>query len=82
VVSALSSVDAVILFDSATPLALIEALRPDVLVKGGDYSRKDIVGAREVESWGGRVVTVPLVEGYSTTSMIEKVSDERTRKVP
>lgn len=76
VVSALSPVDAVILFDSPTPLALIEALRPDVLVKGGDYSPKDIVGAREVESWGGRVVTVPLVKGYSTTSMIEKLSVE------
>jgi len=73
VVSALSPVDAVILFDSPTPLALIEALRPDVLVKGGDYSANDIVGAREVESWGGRVVTVPLVEGYSTTSIIKKM---------
>jgi D-beta-D-heptose 7-phosphate kinase/D-beta-D-heptose 1-phosphate adenosyltransferase len=76
VVSALSPVDAVILFNTATPLPLIQALRPDVLVKGGDYSPQDIVGAREVESWGGRVVVVPLVEGYSTTSMIKKMSGD------
>ena len=74
VIAALASVDAVVFFDEPTPLRLIEMLRPDVLVKGGDYSRDSIVGAREVESWGGRVVIVPLVAGRSTTSLIEKLS--------
>src|SRR6266849_2070675 len=58
--AALASVDCVVLFDEETPLALIERLRPDVLVKGADYTRASIVGADQVEGWGGRVVRVPL----------------------
>lgn len=73
VVAALAAVDCVVLFDEDTPLALIKKLRPDVLVKGADYQRKDIVGADDVEGWGGRVVRVPLVKDQSTTSLIAKL---------
>lgn len=71
--AALACVDCVVLFDEDTPLALIERLRPDVLVKGADYARDAIVGADEVEAWGGRVVRVPLVAGYSTTRLLERL---------
>lgn len=71
--AALACVDCVVLFDEGTPLALIERLRPDVLVKGADYARDAIVGADEVEAWGGRVVRVPLVAGYSTTRLLERL---------
>ena len=72
VLAALSAVDAVVLFDQITPLALIEAIRPDVLVKGGDYTEEDVVGAREIRAWGGRVELIPLVDGVSTTRLIAK----------
>ena len=71
--AALAAVDCVVLFDEETPLALIERLRPDVLVKGADYARDAIVGADQVEGWGGRVVRVPLVEGHSTTDLIARL---------
>lgn len=71
VVAALEAVDAVTIFDQDTPLELILALRPDVLVKGGDYTPDTIVGRAEVESWGGRVHVVPLTAGQSTTRIIE-----------
>lgn len=74
VLAALAAVDAIILFDSSTPLALIKALRPDVLVKGADYSEEQVVGAKEVKSWGGRVVLVPLVADRSTSGIIERMS--------
>lgn len=73
VLAALASVDAVVLFDEATPLRLIEALRPDVLAKGADYREEDVVGAAEVKSWGGRVVLVPLVEDRSTSRIIRQM---------
>lgn len=73
VLAALSSVDFVTIFDELTPLALIEFLRPDVIVKGGDWAEKDIVGADAVRTWGGRVAVMPEVEGASTTNIIEKV---------
>lgn len=73
VLAALASVDAVVLFDEETPLALIERLRPDVLAKGADYREKDVVGASEVKSWGGQVVLVPLVEDQSTTGIIRNM---------
>ena len=73
VLAALEDVDAVVVFSQDTPLELIRRLRPDVLVKGGDYTRDTVVGADDVESWGGRVVLVPLVPGQSTTSIIEKL---------
>ena len=73
VIAALAAVDAVVFFDAKTPLNVIKTLRPDVLVKGGDYTRDQVVGAAEVESWGGRVVLVPLVEGRSTSKLIKKI---------
>ncbi len=72
-VAALAAVDCVVLFDEDTPLALIRRLRPDVLVKGADYALEAIVGAKEVEGWGGRVVRVPLVQDRSTTGLLEKL---------
>jgi D-beta-D-heptose 7-phosphate kinase/D-beta-D-heptose 1-phosphate adenosyltransferase len=72
VIAGLAAVDAVVLFDQPTPLALITALAPDILVKGGDYRRETIVGADLVEASGGRVVTIPLVTGYSTTALVER----------
>lgn len=75
VLAALASVDAVVMFDQDTPLSLIERLRPDVLAKGADYSEAQVVGTREVKSWGGRVVLVPLVEDQSTTGIIERLND-------
>ncbi len=71
--AALACVDCVVPFDEDTPLALIEALRPDVLVKGADYARDAIVGADQVVAWGGRVVRVPLVPGYSTTELLARL---------
>jgi D-beta-D-heptose 7-phosphate kinase/D-beta-D-heptose 1-phosphate adenosyltransferase len=71
--AALAAVDCVVLFDEDTPLALIRRLRPDVLVKGADYAREAIVGAKDVEGWGGRVVQVPLVKDKSTTSVLERL---------
>jgi D-beta-D-heptose 7-phosphate kinase/D-beta-D-heptose 1-phosphate adenosyltransferase len=72
VLAALAAVDAVVVFDEATPLELIVAVQPDVLVKGGDYRAETIVGAKEMNTWGGEVKIVPLVEGFSTTRLIEK----------
>jgi rfaE bifunctional protein nucleotidyltransferase chain/domain len=73
VLAALEAVDAVVVFDQDTPLDLIRHLRPDVLVKGGDYTDATIVGAREVVGWGGAVAVVPLTPGQSTTSIIAKL---------
>jgi bifunctional ADP-heptose synthase (sugar kinase/adenylyltransferase) len=65
-------VDAVVVFGEPTPLELIVATRPDVLVKGGDYDSDTVVGAQQVSSWGGQVKIVPIVEGYSTTQLIAR----------
>lgn len=73
VLNALKSVDYVTFFDEDTPLELIGELMPDVLVKGGDYKIEDIVGADLVMNNGGRVQTIPFVEGKSTTSIITKM---------
>lgn len=73
VLAALESVDAVTVFDEDTPLELVRAVLPDVIVKGGDYSPDTIVGAAEVRERGGRVVVVPLTEGQSTTRIIERL---------
>ena len=73
VVAALASVDAVVIFDEDTPHTIVEALRPDVLVKGADWAEGAIVGADSVEGRGGRVVRIPLSPGYSTTRLIEKI---------
>ncbi len=73
VLAALASVDAVVLFEEDTPLELIRALAPDVLVKGGDYTETTIVGATDVRARGGAVVVIPLTPGHSTTSTIERL---------
>jgi D-beta-D-heptose 7-phosphate kinase/D-beta-D-heptose 1-phosphate adenosyltransferase len=71
--ASLLMVDAVVLFDEDTPLNLINAILPDVLVKGGDYTLEQIVGAKEVMAAGGKVVINKIVEGYSTTGLIGKI---------
>lgn len=71
--SSLIMIDAVILFNEDTPLELITALMPDVLVKGGDYTVDQVVGAKEVIANGGRVEIIPLLPGFSTTNIIEAV---------
>ena len=73
VLAALEAVSCVVLFDETTPLELIAELSPDVLVKGADYTREEIVGANLVEQRGGRVVRVQLVAGFSTTKLVERL---------
>jgi D-beta-D-heptose 7-phosphate kinase/D-beta-D-heptose 1-phosphate adenosyltransferase len=75
VMSALAAVDAVVLFDQETPLELIRALKPNVLVKGGDYTVETVVGHEDVLANGGRVEIVPTVEGFSTTNIVKKMTD-------
>lgn len=77
VLAAVESVDLVVVFSEDTPLELVKALKPDVIVKGGDYAESTIVGATEVKGWGGRVVVIPLTPGQSTTAIIRKLSDAR-----
>jgi len=72
--ASLLMVDAVTIFDEDTPLELIKAVMPDVMVKGGDYTIDQIVGAKEVMAAGGRVVINPIVQGFSTTGLIDKIS--------
>ena len=74
VLAGLAAVDAVVMFDEPTPLVLMNSLRPNVIVKGGDYVADEIVGAGEVRSWGGRVKIVPLVPGFSTTQIIARAA--------
>jgi D-glycero-beta-D-manno-heptose 1-phosphate adenylyltransferase len=71
--AALECVDAVVIFDEPTPREIVAALLPDVLVKGGDWASDRIVGREEVEAAGGRVVSIPVVAGYSTSAMAEKI---------
>ncbi len=71
--ASLLMVDAVVVFEEDTPQSLITSLLPDVLVKGGDYTIETIVGAKEVIANGGRVIVNPVVEGFSTTSLIAKM---------
>jgi rfaE bifunctional protein nucleotidyltransferase chain/domain len=73
VVAALAAVDLVVLFDDDTPERLIREIRPEVLVKGGDWAPERIVGREFVESLGGKVVSVPLRAGFSTTQLIERI---------
>ena len=71
--ASLIMVDAVVIFDEETPLELIKTIKPDVLVKGGDYTIETIVGAKEVIANNGKVEIIPLEEGFSTTGIIEKI---------
>lgn len=70
--AALASVDAVVVFDEPTPLEIVSAIQPDVLVKGADWALEAIVGRDVVESRGGRVVRIPLAPGYSTTAILSR----------
>lgn len=74
ILAALSMVDGVVLFNEETPIKLIEALQPDVLMKGADYTKEQVVGWQLVESYGGRVELIPLKDGYSTTNIIKKMA--------
>jgi rfaE bifunctional protein nucleotidyltransferase chain/domain len=71
--SGLSAVDGIVIFDDDTPLGLIRLLSPDVLVKGGDWAPDRMVGGAEVAAAGGRVLSLPFLEGYSTTSIIARI---------
>lgn len=71
--ASLAVVDAVSLFDEDTPYELITAIMPDVIVKGGDYTLDQMIGAKEIIANGGRVVINPIVEGFSTTGIIDKI---------
>lgn len=75
ILCALESVDYVIFFEEDTPLSLIQKIKPDVLIKGADYTVDQIVGAKEVLSWGGKVETVELTRGFSTSGIIEKIKN-------
>ena len=77
VLAGLETVDAVAVFDQDTPLELVKVLRPDVIVKGGDYSPETVVGAAEVRGWGGECIIIPLTPGQSTTSIIERLRAPR-----
>jgi rfaE bifunctional protein nucleotidyltransferase chain/domain len=74
VLAGLEAVDAIAVFDEPTPLELMLVLRPDIIVKGGDYRANEIIGAAEVRSWGGKVKIVPFVEGFSTSTLIAKAA--------
>lgn len=81
VIAALESVDYVVVFDDETPQSLIAVLIPDVLVKGGDWQIDQIVGRDEVEAAGGKVLSLPFVEGLSTTDIIGRILESENRKV-
>lgn len=78
VLEALACVDLAVIFDDDTPARLIEAVRPDVLVKGGDWTVEQIVGRELVESYGGRVLSIPLREGYGTSVLVERIRSGRS----
>ena len=80
--AALASVDAVVLFEEDTPLELIRALKPNVLVKGGDYTLQTVVGHEEVMAQGGRVEIVPTVEGFSTTNLVKRLTAAPADRLP
>jgi D-beta-D-heptose 7-phosphate kinase/D-beta-D-heptose 1-phosphate adenosyltransferase len=75
ILAALECVDAVVIFDELTPREVIARLLPDILVKGGDWPGDQIVGRKEVEAAGGRVVSIPVVPGYSTTEILQKIRE-------
>ncbi|HNZ64385.1 MAG TPA: D-glycero-beta-D-manno-heptose 1-phosphate adenylyltransferase [Smithella sp.] len=73
VLAALEFIDFVTIFDELTPLELIQYLKPDVLIKGGDWPEEKVVGRDEIKKWGGKVVIIPEVMGKSTTNVVEKI---------
>ena len=78
VLGALSCVDAVILFDEATPLALLARCRPELYVKGGDYDMAKLAETPLVQSWGARALALPFVDGYSTTQLVRRIRNTTT----
>jgi D-beta-D-heptose 7-phosphate kinase/D-beta-D-heptose 1-phosphate adenosyltransferase len=80
VVAASRAVDLAALFDEDTPIELLRTVRPDVLVKGGEYRLSQVVGRRLVEGWGGTVATVPHVEGMSTTGLVSRLRGRGPRR--
>ena len=78
VLGGLAAVDAVVLFEEDTPLRLVQALLPDIIVKGGDYRPDNVVGAREVMAAGGRVVIAPLLPGRSTTRIVQRIQESKS----
>lgn len=74
VLAALAAVDYVVSFGEPTPIKLITAIKPEILVKGAEYKKVDIVGAAEVESWGGKVVRIKMRRGMSTTALVRKIT--------
>jgi rfaE bifunctional protein nucleotidyltransferase chain/domain len=79
--ASLSCVDGVFPFTEETPLEVIKQLKPDVLVKGGDYKPENMVGAKEVMSWGGHVEVIPYVEGFSTTKLESKILELHRKNI-
>lgn len=75
ILNAMKMVDMLVIFDEDTPLELICELKPNVLVKGGDYDSQSIVGAIEIEGWGGSVKIIPFLKGYGTSKLVEKILD-------
>lgn len=75
ILAALACVDAVVIFNELTPREIITAISPDVLVKGGDWDDNKIIGREEIEAAGGRVVSIPVVPGYSTTEILRKIRE-------
>jgi rfaE bifunctional protein nucleotidyltransferase chain/domain len=73
VLAALESVSLVTLFDERTPVELLERVRPDLYVKGGDYDMETLAETRRVRSWGGEALAIPFVDGYSTTSLVKRI---------
>ena len=73
VLAALEFIDFITIFPESTPLELINHLKPDILIKGGDWAEDKVVGRDEVKKWGGRVAIIPEVEGKSTTNIVEKI---------
>ena len=73
ILAALEFIDFVTIFPESTPLELINYLKPDILIKGGDWAEEDVVGRKEIKEWGGRVAIIPEVEGKSTTNIVEKI---------
>jgi rfaE bifunctional protein nucleotidyltransferase chain/domain len=82
VIAALGSVSLVTWFEEDTPMALIEALRPDVIVKGGDYDMSRLPETALVESWGGQALALPFVAGYSTTQLVQRIRSTTPAKAP
>lgn len=76
ILASLESIDFVTIFPELTPLELINFLKPDIIIKGGDWAEDKVVGRDDVKKWGGRVIIIPEVEGKSTTNIVEKIKKE------